>query len=112
MGGLARLEFSPTTCCDHHSSDEEPVLWELHRYNSMLKVISVGSIALPLFLSQMEQFVPGEESSLAGPNATGATCATMSAAQLAGMEAVRFANTTSCTYKFNISIGPAGVIVH
>ena len=41
--------------------------------------------------------------------AVGQMCATMSAAQLASMEAVRLANT-SCMY--NISIGPAGVILH
>ena len=60
-------------------------------------------------MDPIEQSAPGEEPSLAGPNATGATCATMSAAQLASMEAVRLANT-SCMY--NISIGPAGVILH
>ena len=86
MGGLARLEFSPTTCCDHHSSDEEPVLWILRRCNLMLQVISVGSIVLPVLLSQMdpiEQSALGEEPSLAGPNATGATCATMCATMCA-----------------------------
>ena len=81
----------------------------LLRYNSMLQIISVGSIILPVLLSQMEQPATSEEPSLPNSNAIGVACATMPAAQLAGMEAVvRLANT-SCMY--NISIGPAGVIL-
>ena len=76
-----------------------------------IQVFGAATTAIPILVAVLDDGPVDEDptTATASSNATGATCATMSAAQLAGMEAVRLANT-SCMY--NISIGPAGVILH